>query len=460
VNNNESEKRVLICHYRVGWTDGVSLEIDKRKEVLMDMGWDVALLAGPGSQGADYIVPELDFDLPGIRRITSNAFGTLTDYGSEEALMEDIRAMADRVYEGIRAVADEWKPGFILLHNIFSHGRHIPAALSFYRLLSERRIPSLATHHDFYWERDDFREPVGPLVKEYLKKYVPPVIPGLRHGVINSLAARKLLLKKGLEAMVIPDTLDFSMSPWVKDDFNRDLPVHFGLSEDDILVLQATRIVRRKGIELIPPLIRKLNTPRFLNRLRGRTLYNGKTVTDRSRFVFVLAGYAEGEALAYRKQLEDMMIRLDVPYRFLDDRIAAERESGGAVPVYSLFDTYPYADLVSYPSQYEGYGNQFLEAVFARKPILVFEYPVFKADIKDRGYSVLNLGDRIEEGPDGLVQLPEEEEDRVCDEIIAALVSEETPAALDRNFTLARENNSFDYLRALMNRSMEHYEAP
>jgi len=45
-------------------------------------------------------------------------------------------------------------------------------------------------------------------------------------------------------------------------------------------------------------------------------------------------------------------------------------------------DTYVFADIISYPSIFEGWGNQFIEAVFAKKPVIVFEYPVFKSDIK------------------------------------------------------------------------------
>ena len=39
--------------------------------------------------------------------------------------------------------------------------------------------------------------------------------------------------------------------------------------------------------------------------------------------------------------------------------------------VYTLFDIYPHADLVTYPSYYEGFGNAFLEAVYFRKPVVV-----------------------------------------------------------------------------------------
>jgi hypothetical protein len=38
--------------------------------------------------------------------------------------------------------------------------------------------------------------------------------------------------------------------------------------------------------------------------------------------------------------------------------------------VYTLWDLYPHAALVTYPSLYEGFGNAFLEAVYFRVPLL------------------------------------------------------------------------------------------
>ncbi|MDA3956373.1 hypothetical protein [Oceanispirochaeta sp.] len=453
----KKKPKVLICHYRVGWTDGVSLEIEKRRQILEEMGFSCALLAGPASKGADYLIEDLDFDTSEARKISRNAFGGLKDYRMEEELILDLKALSDRMIFEINRVLKSCQPDFILLHNIFSHGRHIAAARSFYKCLKDSGIPSLATHHDFYWERDDFQKPSGPLIENFLKHYVPPVLPGMKHAVINSLAAENLLKHCGIKAMIFPDSLDFSVKQWKKDDFNRQILIDFDLKEDDILILQATRIVRRKGIELIPPLIQKLNSPAYLDQLAGKTLYNGKKIGSRSRFVFILGGYAEQEAEGYRQELESLMQRKDIPYRFLSFRIAARRSSSAETKTYSLFDTYPYADLVSYPSLFEGWGNQFLEALFARKPVIVYEYPVFQADIRPRGYSVISLGNSARRKEDGLYYLDEQVLNHAAQDVIDWLLSPETVLRLEENFRLARSENSYDALRDWMKQGMEHY---
>jgi len=457
-SGEKKKPTVLICHYRVGWTDGVSLEIEKRRAILEEMGYSCVLLAGPASRGADFLIEELDFDSLEARKISRNAFGGLKDYPAEEALIRDIKTLSDRIMIGINDVLAACRPDFIFLHNIFSHGRHIAAARAFCKCIEASRIPSLATHHDFYWERDDFMIPSGPLVEDFLKRYVPPVIPGMRHAVINSLAADSLLKRCGISAMIFPDTLDFSVGQWKKDSYNHHILEDFALKENDILILQATRIVRRKGIELIPPLIEKLNTPCYLNQLAGKTIYNGKKVSAGSRFVFILAGYAEQEAESYHRELETLMKDRGVPYRFLTPRIAAERRYSQDQRTYSLFDTYPYADLVSYPSLYEGWGNQFIEAVFAHKPVIVHEYPVFKSDIRPIGYSFISLGDGAQRRQNGLYGLEEDVLEKAAQSVIDWLLSTGTAAKLEENFRLARSGNSYDALRTLIKTSMEHYE--
>ncbi len=454
-----AKKTVLICHYRVGWTDGVSLEIDKRVDVLKEAGWNVYLLAGPNSKGADYVIDELNFDLPEIRKITDNAFSELKDFRSEADLLKEIGKVSDLFSIKLNRILDELNPDFILLHNIFSHGRNIPCAKSFYEVLKKRNIPALATHHDFYWEREHLKEPVGREIQKYMDQYVPPVLPRLKHAVINSIAGTELLSKTGIESFIIPDTLDFQIAPWLKDSFNSTLPSDFSMNEDDIFILQATRIVKRKGIELIPPIIKRLNEPEYLNRLKGKILYNGKMVKEDSRFVFLLAGYAEDEALTYLDSLKKMMADQNIPHYFLGSKVAAERNEAGGLKKYSLFDTYPYADIVSFPSQVEGWGNQFLEAVFAKKPVLVFEYSVFIKDIKDEGYKFISLGNKVQtDKKSGLIKLSDNKIDQVCNEVIETLLSEDIMSDLNNNYDLAEKNNSRKSLSKLMTIAMEHYE--
>ena len=65
--------------------------------------------------------------------------------------------------------------------------------------------------------------------------------------------------------------------------------------------------------------------------------------------------------------------------------------------IYSLSDAYPQADLVTYPSLVEGFGNAFLEALYYKKPIVVNNYAIYATDIRPKGFKAIELDDYITE---------------------------------------------------------------
>ena len=73
---------------------------------------------------------------------------------------------------------------------------------------------------------------------------------------------------------------------------------------------------------------------------------------------------------------------------------ASERYRGvnaAGQKVYTLYDLYPHADLVTYPSYYEGFGNAFLEAIYFRKPVVVNTYAVYARDIAPLGFKTIEM---------------------------------------------------------------------
>jgi hypothetical protein len=53
--------------------------------------------------------------------------------------------------------------------------------------------------------------------------------------------------------------------------------------------------------------------------------------------------------------------------------------------VFTLWDIYPHAHFITYPSTYEGFGNALIETLYFRKPLIVHTYPQYVADIKSAG---------------------------------------------------------------------------
>ena len=46
---------------------------------------------------------------------------------------------------------------------------------------------------------------------------------------------------------------------------------------------------------------------------------------------------------------------------------------------------------MTYPSNFEGFGNAFLEAIYFRKPIVVNRYSIYTMDIMPKGFSVIEI---------------------------------------------------------------------
>lgn len=98
------------------------------------------------------------------------------------------------------------------------------------------------------------------------------------------------------------------------------------------------------------------------------------------------------EGYEYQNALIEMANHHGVDVRFVDHFVGDTRKQNpDGSKVYSLWDTYPHADFVTYPSLYEGFGNALLEAFYFRKPVLVNRYSIYQTDIEPRGFHVLSM---------------------------------------------------------------------
>ncbi len=446
----ESKNKICICHYRIGKTDGVSLEIMKKKKALEKMGYKVSLLSGPQQVGSDYVIPELEFDRKDILKIKENSFFKFKDYAHEDALMKDINDVAEKIKNKFLKINERKKFDILLLHNIFCHGRHIAAAKAFYDISKEIDAQVIGFDHDFY-ETYGIYDPQTPKVKKYLSKYVPPKDERIKHVTINSLSQKILQKKIKRKSIIFPDMFEFDQKTWEKDTYNKDFLKTFVLKENDLIVLQATRIVERKAIELAVDLVAKLNKRK--DELIGKTLYNGKKFSETSDIVLVLPGYTEHASKKYAKELKMKIEKMDVKAKFISSHIANEREEKRGKKIYSLWDTYAYADLITYPSMLEGWGNQFIEAVFAKKPIAIFEYPVFKKDIKKEGYHVISFGDKIVKR-NGLVTISKVQLEKTTDQTIDYLTDKKTNELVRENFEIGKKYHGEKALTRLVRRML------
>ena len=96
-----------ILHFIVGGTDGVSLEINKWKRVLEDIGHTVHLCAGDLGTLNGTMVEELYHHRPDIERINVNTFIALDDFESEAEYRTELERIASLIEEKVGAFLDE-----------------------------------------------------------------------------------------------------------------------------------------------------------------------------------------------------------------------------------------------------------------------------------------------------------------------------------------------------------------
>lgn len=436
--------RIGLCHFRVGETDGVSLEIDKCRKVLEQLGHQIFLCAGRCRNGEAFVIPELALDHPEVVQIRKNAFQRLADYPSEDALYEHIEDVAARIEAGVKRFVSSHNLDLLIVHNIWSLPINIPATLGVWRAIQNFHLPAIAHHHDFYWEKDDYRSPTCTLVRNLLAEHYPPRDPHVTHIVINRLA-QKELRQRGVSAVVVPNVFDFG-APLIRDDaLSAILRERMGLSSADVVFLQATRVVRRKGIEIAVELLARLALPEYQEALAKRVRARGGG--SRARPVLLLPNLVEDPE--YHAALQARIAQLGVDARFVSDRVALER--GPAQ--FSFWDTYLCADFVTYPSLQEGWGNQLLEAIWAKLPVALYEYPVFRSDIAPVGFRYVSLGSSHERDEMGLARVPEPVLRRAAREVADLLASpEHYRQVVEHNFALGKTHFSLETLAKHLDR--------
>jgi glycosyltransferase involved in cell wall biosynthesis len=363
--------RIGIVGTRLFGVDGVTFEAAKWEHVLEGMGHEVHLLAGevdPLRPDAK-LVPPMHFAYPPAARVTAAAFDPASDAAA-------VRSEIDRLAGQLVPVIEQWLSAhhieLLIVQNAWAIPMHLPLAVALRRVVEENDLPAIGHHHDYWWERERFGHSVVP---EVLESAFPPDLPRVRHVSINSLAARELRRRRGIASAVVPNVFDFSGGrPRPHPAMRRRMRSELGMDDRGLLVVQPTRVVPRKGIELAIDLV---------GRLRDR------------HAVILITSPAGDEGLDYLVELERRAELAGVRLRYAADRFAPDFDGRPVRPAHTLHDAYLAADLITYPSLYEGYGNALVEAMYYGKPVVVNRYSVYDADIRPLGFKFIEIDGAI-----------------------------------------------------------------
>ncbi len=368
---------------RFAGTDGVSLETEKWAQVLEHEGFKCFYFAGELDRPPErsMLYAQAHFKHPVIKKLHSQCYGVTV---RDRSITRQIQALKVEMKDALYDFMEKFELEVLVPENVLTIPLNVPLGLALTEVISETGIPTIAHHHDFFWERQNFKTNA---IWEYLNMAFPPHIPHIHHAVINTSADNQLSLRTGISATVIPNVMDFDRPPPTVatdtagrvtgdvvmpagDAYACNVRRDLGVADDELLILQPTRVVKRKGIEHAIELVSRLDLKAKL----------------------VISHASGDEGYDYEHRVRDYSQFMNVETIFVSDIINHQRGNTPAGDkIYTLYDIYPHADLVTYPSNFEGFGNAFLEAVYFCKPILVNTYSIYSMDIKPKGFDVIEM---------------------------------------------------------------------
>ncbi len=358
------------------------------------------------------LIPPLSFAHQSVSVLQKRAFGEDSDI-DPDLVCDEIYTHADELRASLRSFIRDNRLDLIVVQNALTIPMNLPLGVCLTGLIAELGIKTIAHHHDFYWERERYQT---NQILDLLDTAFPAKLPSIQHVTINSIAQRRLRARRDIESTVVPNVHDFANPPPPLDEYNRDFRSALGLAKDDLFILQPTRVIRRKGIEMAIQLIHRLDLPRAR---------------------LFITHSANDESINYWRWLKRESMMMGVDLQLIEHLVNSERRQIDGHKIYSLWDIYPHADMVTYPSTYEGFGNALLEAIYFQRLIVVNRYPVFNADIRPLGFEFIEL--------DGFV-------DDVAVNKAFELLNDhnQTTAMAEKNYQIAREYFSFEVLEKIL----------
>jgi glycosyltransferase involved in cell wall biosynthesis len=398
--------RIGFLSFRIAGNDGVSLEAVRWRTVLTRMGHKVIFIAGELDQKG-VLLPDLHFTNPQIHRIHEAIVSENIPYKQVESR---IFSLAGEIEGELREVFRQYHCDQLIVANVFSLPMHFPLAVALERVITELEIPTISRNHDFWWERSRYAK---SSYFDFFRRYFPPGDPIIRHVTINNIAQREMKDRTGLSSTVIGDSFDFKSKLNRLDQYALHWRKDFKIKEDNLVFLQPTRIVARKRIEVAIDLVKRLND---------------------ERIILVLSGNPTDEGIEYALNLRETIAKSGIRYEFIGHRIDAKRKIINDNRVYTLWDCFVNCDFVTYASSVEGFGNQLIEAIYFKKPLLINRYAVYKSDLEPLGIKAVTMNGYLT--------------DRAVQKVKDLLDNEDLRKRfVEQNFRIGQDHFSFEVLR-------------
>lgn len=417
--------RIGIIHSLIGKNDGVSIVIDQTVMAMVEL---MELELGNIFFLAAHSSPRFNAETNDIFWHKNDTHKRIiADFQSEntEGLDELIHEKALYAKEVIRDFVERNEIDLLIAHNT-SHPYNFLTAVGLGYYIEELREqgiiwPKLMVWwHDSYFERPIFKNP-NAVIQKYLRFLPGNFVDGLafiNHSQIE--LAKRMYEKQGMKNMesffkhrscVIPNTSDI---PWnwqeldwesnqliypKQDNYNDSFFVDIGLEfelkkrnltmDDACILLQHTRVVPRKRIEVAIDLAFKLEK---------KYLLDGKVKS----VVVLVSGHSGDEQVSYKEFLQDYY-----------DKIITENPKSNVILLFGESTILSHRDIIvdkkyykfgevpsivasqggigTYFSEIEGFGNNLLEMISFGLPAVINKYPIYIEEIEPLGFELPSI---------------------------------------------------------------------
>jgi len=362
--------RIGIIIGRIGGVDGVALETEKWIDILKKLGHEVFIMSGEFESWNmdykhDYLFPALSFFSADAEWEQRKAF--FEPDKDPDPLLDHVEKLSNMIERVLGQWVNDKKIDVILSENASALPCQLSMGIAIKKLIKNTGLPIVTHDHDFHWERGQRYISAHPEINQYVDDNFPLLLPDVKHAVINTFGVETFKKRFNIDATLVPNVMDFNRIYGVPTPENKFFLRDVGVKKGEIALLQVTRIVRRKGIETAISLIDKLN--------------------DKKLKLIITGNNNDDENKEYHNELIDQIHELNLSRQIV---FAAHK----VLDHKDLSDVYAHGRACAYFSTYEGFGNAFVEAVLAKKPIFVNNYkPVYMQDIGSKGFETVMTQD-------------------------------------------------------------------
>lgn len=421
-----SRLKVGILHTLIGKNDGVSIVIDQTiktmvKQMEIPLG-NIFYLAGHSPPRLNTTLDDIFWHRNEENRYILEHYSGAAPKGFDNYIMEHVQYAKEIIAEFV----EDNELDLFIVHNSCHPSNFIyAAAVGMY--FEERRAEGimlpryLLWWHDSHFERKRFSKP-NKVISKYLKHIPGPDVDGIvfinseqpefGQKYLKSLGNKDIKTYFDRKTCIIPNTCDI---PWdwedlldreqelkpPQDQYNKTFFKDIGLIDelekngqtldDVIILLQHTRVVERKRIDLAIDYALELEK-KFINNKINKSI------------VLLVSGHSGDEHDSYRNQLEKYFsdkvkkypkLKKKVYFIFGENFILPNREVLVNKKYYAFEDVpgivASHGGMGTYFSEVEGYGNNLLEMMALGLPVVINKYPVFKSDVEPLGFKLAEI---------------------------------------------------------------------